>query len=57
MLEGIVGPQDLCDPSMSLGVIFHDLGAALKSKTPTGKRVDDVEFDGGVVPEILNGPG
>src|SRR5215472_4490944 len=32
LLEGIVGPQDLCDPSMSPGVIFNDLGAALKSK-------------------------
>src|SRR5215475_383531 len=55
LLEGIVGPQDLCDPSMSLGVIFHDLGAALEPKTPTGKRVDDVEFDRGVVPEVLDG--
>src|SRR5262245_36112475 len=55
LLDGIVGPEDLRDPSMSLGVIFHELGAALEPKPPTGKRVDDVEFDRGVVPEVLDG--
>src|SRR5262245_42923397 len=54
LLEGIVGPQDLRDPSMSLGVMFHDLGAALEPNTPTGKRVD-VAFDRGVMPEVLDG--
>jgi hypothetical protein len=42
---------------MSLGVIFHDLGAALKSKTSARERIDDVELDSRVVPEVLNGAG
>jgi hypothetical protein len=54
LFEGIIGPKNLCDAPVSLG-IFHHLRTALEAKTPARVRIDDVELDSGIVPEVLNG--
>jgi hypothetical protein len=56
LLEGIIGPKNLCDAPVSLG-IFHHRRTALEAKTPARERIDDVELDSAVVPEVLNGAG
>jgi hypothetical protein len=40
--------------ALSLG-IFHHPRTALEAKTPARERIDDVELDSAVVPEVLNG--